>query len=500
MPGLEPGALGSEPNIPPLRPGEGVRGAGLAQRTETTLNMTIRERIRETVVSAGREHSASKVWMLSGAVWMVIGTLAGLGSAIHLVAPDFFANIPWLEFGRIRAVHTNTVLFGFVVAMLIGVALHILPRVLDTRLYSNLLANLAAVFFNAAVLIGDLSLLGGLTQGREYAEYIFPVDVLVVLAFLLLSVVFVMTVVRRNENLLYVSAWYFVGAVIWTAMLYPLGNVMWHPRTGAEEGIVDAIFLWFYGHNVFGLLVTPLAVGIAYYMIPRIAKAPLYSQGLGVLGFWTLLAFYTHIGGHHLIQAPIPTWLKTVSIIDSFAMMLPVAAVLINQWYTARGRFEPFLADPAAKFMFIGTIWYAIVCIQGPLQSLAWVQRVTHFNNWVIGHSHIAVLGFTGFIALGGMYYVLPYVTGRRVYSAALINTQYWLVLLGLVGFFLVLTAAGLIQGQDWLNGETVYRTVPLMKPYMVLRLASGLLIISGAFVGLYNVVMTFLRGEPVQT
>ncbi len=461
--------------------------------------MSLTWRWNKLVERAGNDYSGAKVWLVSGAVWMVIGTLAGAGSAIHLVAPDYFANIPHLEFGRIRAVHVNSVLFGFVNAMLVGAALYMLPKVLDTKLYTESMAVLAAVFYNAGVVLGDLGLLLGFTQGREYAEYIFPSDVLIVIAFVLLSVIMTLTILRRREQLLYVSAWYFVGAVVWTSFMYIVGNVMWHPSTGSESGVPDAIFLWFYGHNVFGLLVTPLAVGIAYYMFPRIAQAPLYSQALGIIGFWSLLAFYTHIGGHHLLQAPIPTWLKTVSVIDSFAMMLPVATVLVNQWYTARGRFDRFLANPAAKLMFIGTIWYAIVCIQGPVQSLASVQRVTHFNNWVIGHSHIAVLGFTGFIALGGMYYILPYITGRQVYSHTLVNVQYWLILIGLTGFFIVLTSAGLIQGQGWLNGETVYRTVPMLKPYMVLRLMFGLLIISGAFIGLYNVIMTFLRGEPIR-
>ena len=446
-----------------------------------------------------KENSAAKTWLVSGAVWMVVGTLAGLGSAIHLVAPDFFSGISWLEFGRIRAVHTNTVLFGFVTAMLIGSALYILPAVLNTKLFSEPIGNLAAFVFNLAILSGDIALMAGKTQAREYAEYIYPVDVLIVLAFILLAINTVMTIIKRHERLLYVSAWYFAGAMIWTLIMYPLGNVMWHPATGSQSGVVDAIFLWFYGHNIFGLLVTPLAVGIGYYMVPRIAGAPLYSQMLGIIGFWTLLAFYTHIGGHHLLQAPIPTWLKTISIIDSFAMMLPVATVLVNWWYTSRGRFSKFLVNPSAKFLLLGSIWYAIVCIQGPIQSLAWVQRVTHFNNWVIGHSHIAVLGFTGFIALGGMYYVLPYITGRRIYSEKLINVQYWLLLLGLLDFFIWLTAAGLIQGQVWLHGGTVYRSVPMLKPYMVLRLAGGLLIISGAFVGLYNVIMTLTRGERIE-
>jgi cbb3-type cytochrome c oxidase subunit I len=321
---------------------------------------------------------------------------------------------------------------------------------------------------------------------------------LIVLTFVLLSINMGATIIYRREPLLYVSAWYFIGAVAWTSIIYVIGNVMWRPMTGSESGVIDAIFLWFYGHNVFGLLVTPLAVGIGYYVIPRVVRAPLFSQLLGIIGFWTLLAFYTHIGAHHLIQAPIPTWLKTVSIIDSFAMMVPVATVLINWWYTARGRFSRLMADPAAKLIFIGSIWYAIVCVQGPLQSLSGVQRVTHFNNWVIGHSHIAVLGFTGFIALGGMYYILPHITGRRIWSEKLINVQYWLLLLGLIDFFIVLTAAGLIQGQGWLNGETVYHMLPEMKAYMVLRLFGGLFIITGAAIGLYNVIMSLYRGKPI--
>lgn len=442
-----------------------------------------------------KKYSSVKVWLVSGAVWMVIGTIFGLFSAIHLVAPDFFANIPMLEFGRVRPVHVNTVLFGFATSMLIGAGLYIVPRVLNTELFSEPLANLAALIYGLGVLSGDIWLLFGYTQSHEYAEYIFPSDVAILLSFILLAINFTMTMIRRTESLVFVSVWYYVGGLIWSSGIYFMGNVMWHPSTGAQSGMNDAITVWCYGHNIFGLLVTPFALAVVYYMMPRVADAPLYSQLLSIIGFWSLLAFYGHIGGHHLLQAPIPTWLKTMSVIDSFAMMLPVATVLINFWYTARGRFSRFIESPAPKLLLFGTIWYAIVCIQGPIQSLAWVQRVTHFNNWVVGHSHIALLGFIGFIALAGMYYILPDVTGHRIYSQKLINAQYWLIFLGLLGFFGVLTAAGLIQGQDWLNGGTVYRTIPELKPYMVLRLASGLLIITGAIIGLYNVIMT-LKGD----
>ncbi|MBM3473778.1 MAG: cytochrome-c oxidase [Armatimonadetes bacterium] len=443
------------------------------------------------------EHSAARRFLVSGAVWFCAGTLWGLIGAMHLAAPDFFRGIPWLEFGRIRPAHTTIVLLGFVTSALIGATLYILPVVLRTKLYGERVANLGMWVWNLAMLSGCISLPLGYTQGREYAELVFPIDCLVVIAFLCLTYSLVMTVATRHENVLYVSVWYGLGGVLWTAVLWVPGNVMWRPPGGAMIGIVDAVWLWWYGHNIFGLATTPMAVAVAYYIIPRIARKPLYSHTLSLIGFWTLLALYTHIGAHHLLQAPVPTWLKTVSVIDSVAMVVPVATVLVNLWLTMRGALREFADSWPGKLIFAGSIWYLITCIQGPLQSLPSVQRHTHFNNWVIGHAHIAVLGFAGMTALGGLWYVLPLVARRKVYSQPLIGLQYWLVLIGVAGFFVVLTAAGLIQGEVWNNGGTVYRTLPMIAPYLMARAMFGMLIIGGAFIGLYNVVMTLVRGEP---
>ena len=444
------------------------------------------------------EHSAARRFLVSSAAWFCLATLAGLVGALALVAPDLMAGISWLEFGRLRPVHTSLVLFGFATPALLGGTLYIVPFLLKTRLQGERLANLAVWLWNAALLGATVTLMLGLTQGREYAEWIFPVKVLLVASLLLLLATVLATISARRENTLYVSVWYGAGAIAWTTLLFPLGNVMWRPDTGAMSGTVDAVWLWWYGHNVFGLVVTPLAVGMAYFIIPRISGRPVHSHTLSLIGFWSLLALYTHIGTHHLLQAPVPTWLKTVSIIDSVAMIVPVGTALVNLWSSMRGAVGKFAESTAGRFVFVGTIWYLITCLQGPLQSLPSVQRYTHFNNWVIGHAHIAVLGFGGFIALGTMWYVLPLVSGRRVYSQVLVSLQYWLILIGLTGFFLVLTVAGLIQGQAWVDGATVYRVLPSMVPYMAVRAALGVMILMGAFVGLYNVLMTMYRGEPI--
>jgi cbb3-type cytochrome oxidase subunit 1 len=245
-------------------------------------------------------------------------------------------------------------------------------------------------------------------------------------------------------------------------------------------------------------LITPLATGAAYFVIPRVSRAPLNSHTLSLVGFWMLVALYTHIGGHHVLQSPIPNWLKTVSVVDSVAMIIPVSIVVLNLWMTARNFGGRIWNDPGARLVMGGVVWYIVTCIQGPLQSLPYLQRVTHFNNWTVGHAHIAMLGFGGYIALGAMWHIVPLVTGRSVYSEKLVNLQFGLITFGLTGFFLVLTMAGLTQGNAWHNGETVYRVLPEIAPYMVMRAALGIFILTGSLVGLYNLLMTVRRGREL--
>ena len=254
------------------------------------------------------------------------------------MAPEAFNNIGPLVFGRTRPVHVNTVIFGFVGPTLIGCAATTCRRSCRLASGPSAWAGPLGSSGTSTVASGPLTFSFGITQGREYAEYIWIFDVTLVLAALALVVNVIMTIVSRKENLLYVSVWYAAGALIWTAAVYPIGNVMWEPSTGALPGLIDSVFLWYYGHNLVGLFLTPLAIGVAYFVIPRVAGRPLYSHTLSLVGFWTLIALYSHIGGHHILQAPIPNWLRTISAVDSMAMIVPVATVLFNLWLTPRGR------------------------------------------------------------------------------------------------------------------------------------------------------------------
>lgn len=439
--------------------------------------------------------STSRRYFVTAAVWMVVAVTAGLLAAIEMVAPDLWGDVPWLLFGRLRPIHTNLMLFGWVPAALLGGVFYIVPRVLGTTLWSERLGNISMWAFNGVLVAGVITLSMGMTQGREYAELIRPLDFLVLAWLLMLSANMLMTIKQRKENILYVSVWYATGAVIWTFFVYGFGNVVWEP-SGSLPGVTDSLWLWFYGHNTVGLWITPLAIAVAYWVIPRATGAPLWSHTLSLIGFWTILAIYTHTGGHHLLQAPVPTWIKVLAVIDSICMLIPVFTFLANVWLPLRERWGRIHADVGLKFVFAGTVFYAITCVQGPLQSLPSIQRVTHFTQWVVAHAHLAVFGFGGMIAMGSIYYILPKVAGRKIWSDTLANVQYWIMLSGIIGFFTVLTAAGLLQGHAWLGGEMVYRVLPELTIYMVLRGSIGVVITAGALIQLFNVVMTLYWGE----
>jgi cytochrome c oxidase cbb3-type subunit 1 len=445
----------------------------------------------------GAPGSASRRFFLSSAIWLAIGVLVALIAALELIAPDLLPADPRLTFGRLRPTHINLVIFGFLLSAFFGGFLYVVPQVCRTALFSERLANFAVWFWNAIVIGILYALPHGLTQGREYAEAPWVLDVAILAAVAVLVLLVFGTIARRKERLLYVSVWYIGGGLLWTFFVYATGNVVWEPSSGSWLGMNDQILLWFYGHNVVGLVITPQAVALAYYILPRATKGPLYSHTLSLIGFWALIVMYTHVGAHHLLQAPVPQWLKVISIVNSIALLIPVFAFLTNVWLTVRGRLDVLFEDPGAKFVFAGTVWYFITCLQGPFHSLPAVQEVTHFTQWVVGHAHLALLGFAGSIAIGAAYFIVPKVSGRRLYSPRLADYHFWLTLIGGIGIFASLTVAGLIQGEAWRNGEVVYRVLGALRRYFIIRGMSGVLIFTGAVMFVYNILRTILGHAP---
>ena len=446
-----------------------------------------------------KDNSAAVFFMMSAATWLVLGVTMGLILALEFVFPDLFNGIAFLVFGRLRQAHTNTVMFAWLSPGMMGIWFYIVPRLAGRKLWSEPLGNLSALLWNIAMAAGVALLLMGSTQSREYAELVWWVDV-AVMAVLILNVFnFYITIMNRVDKSMYVSLWYISGTLIWMPMLYFIGNVMWNPPTGALTGINDAIFNWFYGHNVLGLWFTTGLLAAIYYIVPRETRTPLYSHLLSLIAFWGIALFYTGVGGHHLEWAPIPYWLKTIAVAESIGMVLVVVAFMMNIWLTMRGNWNRFVTSIPLRFVIVGWAAYILVSYQGSHQALRSINLITHFTQYVPGHAHLSLLFFAASTIMGAMYYIIPRLYNHRIYSRTLANVQFALYVIGFTFFFGGFLEVGLVQGSAWLHGGLpVWTVLPTLRPFMALRAAGGVLLWTSFLMFTYNIWATMVADRKV--
>jgi cbb3-type cytochrome c oxidase subunit I len=439
------------------------------------------------------EGSASSRFLLSGAFWGLLGTTLGLLAAVEYWAPDLVRGVAQLSFGRIRPTHINVVAFGFISMATVGANFFVIPELCRTKLYSEKVANILMLAWNAVIVLGIFALMNGHTEGREYAELPWWLDLPLFTALMAYIVIIWGTVLNRQEKQLYVTVWYVAGTTLWFPVVYLIGNKIFFSVTG----IGDSIANWFYGHNILGLWFTTNGIGLTYYFLPKITKNPLYSHLLSIVGFSTIAMFYTPTGTHHLLQSPVPEWLKAVAVISSVMLLVPVMSVLVNFFLTMKGKWSMVSTNIPLRF-FITAMWfYLLTCFTGPFQATRWINWYLHFTHWVVGHAHFALLGTFGFVAWGAIYYVLPRVSGKQWYSRRLATAHYWLTLTGVIIMISALTVAGLYQAAAWEEGTVVYRAgTYVLSPFMAARAFSGLLIVIGQILLFFNMYKTLFGHE----
>jgi len=121
---------------------------------------------------------AARHWLLSSVIWLTVVDLFGLVLATEFVSPDAFGSISWLSFSRVRQEHVNGVILAWLTMMYFGALFYMLPRLCGTRgMWSERLGVWTAWAWNVLLVLGLIGLLTGHSQGREYGELIWPLDI-----------------------------------------------------------------------------------------------------------------------------------------------------------------------------------------------------------------------------------------------------------------------------------------------------------------------------------
>ncbi|HEY1399395.1 cbb3-type cytochrome c oxidase subunit I [Roseateles sp.] len=403
-------------------------------------------------------------------IWLLVASAAGLTASIKLHEPDWLVQYPWLTFGRIRTIHLNAVAYGWAPMAGLGIALFVIPRLLKTELVGARYAFLGAALWNAALIAGLGAIAAGFSDGLEWLEIPWQIDILFVIGGSLVGVPLVLTLLNRKVHHLYVSVWYMGCALFWFPVLFFVANV-----PGLHKGVQQAAMNWWFGHNVLGLFYTPLALASIYYFLPKIVGRPVQSYNLSLLGFWGLAFFYGQVGGHHLIGGPVPGWLITLSIVQSFMMVIPVLAFSVNMHGTLKGRLAAIRHSPTLRFIAFGGLMYFASSVQGSFEALRSVNAVAHFTHYTVGHAHLGLYGFVTMVFFGAIYFVVPRVTTREWPSPWLIGAHFWLAAVGITIYFLSTSIGGWEQGKAMLDASRPFmESVTLTIPYLKLRSIGG--------------------------
>jgi cytochrome c oxidase cbb3-type subunit 1 len=470
----------------------GQAGSPLSPGEEATL-----QRQLELRAEADRSSAFVCFMFLSCAVvWLVAGSLAGLTSSIKLHEPDWLTQQAWLTFGRIRTIHLNIIAYGWAPMAAFGIANWLLPRLLKTPLVGARSAILGCMLWNAGLIAGVGCIAAGISDGMEWLEIPWQVDILIVIGGAFMGLPLVYTLQARKVSHLYVSVWYMGAALFWFPILFLIANL-----PAVHFGVEQATMNWWFGHNVLGLFYTPMALASVYYFLPKIIGRPVQSYNLSLLGFWTLAFFYGQVGGHHLIGGPVPGWLITLSIVQSMMMIVPVLAFSFNQHMTMRGYFSKLIYSPTLRFIVLGGMMYTASSLEGSFEALRSVSTVAHFTHFTVAHAHLGLYGFFTMVMFGSIYFVMPRVMSWEWPYPGLIAAHFWLVVVGFSIYFIGLSIGGWLQGLAMLDAAKPFMdSVKVTIPYLQSRSVGGAIMVVGHLVFAGHFAAMVLRYGPART
>ena len=441
-------------------------------------------------------------------VWGAVGMIVGLWAALQLVFPSL--NITqYGSFGRLRPLHTNAVIFAFVGNGIFMGVYYSLQRLCKARMYSDVLSKIHFWGWQLIIVAAAITLPLGLSQGAEYAELIWPIDLAITIIWVVFGWNMFATIIKRREKHLYVAIWFYIATFVTVAVLHIVRSgelpYTWLKSYSFYAGVQDALVQWWYGHNAVAFFLTTPYLGLMYYFLPKAANRPVYSYKLSIIHFWSLIFLYIWAGPHHLLYTALPNWAQSLGIVFSVMLIFPSWGGMINGLLTLRGAWDRVRDDVILKFMVVAVTAYGMATFEGPMLSLKSVSAISHYTDWIIAHVHVGALGWNGMLTFGIIYWLIPRIFNTAIFSKKLANVHFWLGTLGILFYAVPMYWAGFTQSSMWKqfteSGQLKYtflETVTYMKPFYAMRSLGGTLYLVGVLVMLYNVYKTVKAGKLV--
>ena len=457
------------------------------------------------------DNKLPKLFAIATITWGAVGMLLGVIAAFQLAFPvlNFSEYLPNLTFGRLRPVHTNAVIFAFVGNGIFTAVYYSLPRLLKTSMWSKTLGKIHFWGWQTIIVLAAVTLLMGMTTGKEYAELEWPIDILITLIWVVFGINMFGTILTRRERHLYVAIWFFIASWVTVAMLH-IVNSMELPVNLFKSyswyaGVQDALVQWWYGHNAVAFFLTTPYLGLMYYFLPKAADRPIYSYRLSIVHFWSLIFLYIWAGPHHLLYTALPEWAQSLGTVFSIMLILPSWGGMINGLFTLRGAWDKVREDPILKFFVVAVTAYGMSTFEGPMMSLKNVNAISHYSDWTVAHVHIGALGWNGFLTFGMLYWLIPKLFNAPLHSRKMAGTHFWIGTLGIILYAIPMYWSAFrsyfMMKAFTPEGQLQYQFMDVVQtiiPFYVLRALGGTIFLIGVILMIINLWRTAKSGKFV--
>jgi cytochrome c oxidase cbb3-type subunit I/II len=292
-------------------------------------------------------------FIAASVIWGIVGMLVGVIIALQLAF--WPANLdPHLTFGRLRPLaHERGHLRVRRQHALRGRLLLVAAPPQGAH-GLGLLSNIHFWGWQPSSSSAAITLPLGITQGKEYAELEWPIDIAVTLIWVVFAVNLFWTIAKRREKHLYVAIWFYIATIV-TSRCSTSSTTSQIPTSltiramASSRGVQDALVQWWYGHNAVAFFLTTPSWASCTTSSPRPPIGPC-SYRLSIVHFWSLVFLYIWAGPHHLLYTALPEWAQTLGMIFSLMLWAPSWGGMLNGLLTLRGAWDKLRTDPVLKF------------------------------------------------------------------------------------------------------------------------------------------------------
>lgn len=378
-------------------------------------------------------------------LWLIVSLLFAIITAVKMHAPGMFANVAALTYGRVAAITSSTLLYGFLSQAGIAIALWLFARLGRTFLVLPNASLVGGILWNIGVLAGVVGIMnGGMNHFPAYEMPYWTTPIFFV-AFVILGLSGLLTFVARNDRELYPSAWFlfaafFVFPWIMTVAYQLLGR---YDVRGTLEPIIST---WFANQFVM-LWLAPIALAVIFYFVPKLSHQPLYSRPMAIFGFWFYILGATASGFQNYWA--LPGWMPTLSSVVNGLLALPVLALAWNWYVTWAGHNKAKKAkEPTSKYIVFSAVAFLIAGFLGALLSCPVVDVVVGMTIFVQGSAMWTLYAFIGMAFFGAIYYIVPRLTEVDWLSPRATTVHFALSAAGIILVTLALLLGGYVQGK----------------------------------------------------